>query len=435
MYRAPETEALIVGAGPVGLFTAVRLVAQGVPVRILDEEWQTASRSYGLALHPQTLGLLAEADLLKDVVARGVRIDRVAYYRGSERVGQVELADASLGLPFAIVLPQGDLESVLQMRLRDLGGTVQWNHRFCGLSLPDAQPVAEIGRLAPPLDSSGAPGRDWVVEELRQARPRFLIGADGHRSGVRRRLGIPNESFGPDEMFLVFEFECASAPRDEVRVVLGDDETSVLWPLPGKRVRWSFGLAHEAGVADPRLKRRIEKNPTGRAFPKPTHDLLRELLAHRAPWFDGRPGELHWTATVPFPHCVAQSFGEDHVWLLGDTIHQTGPIGVQSMNAGLIEAHDFAERLVSILLDRADLGALEDWQNVRRAEWLRLLEPGSAYEAGPDAPDWVRAAGGRLAGTLPATGRPLEAFCDSLGLTRARTTTADTGRHAGSELR
>ena len=58
MLRHEQTEVLVTGAGPVGMLTALLLARGGVRVRIIDQDWRTASRTYACALHPHSLKLL-----------------------------------------------------------------------------------------------------------------------------------------------------------------------------------------------------------------------------------------------------------------------------------------------------------------------------------------------------------------------------------------
>ena len=272
MYHRPDIEALIVGAGPVGLYAAILLSERGIPVQVIDEEWQTASRSYALALHPSTLSLFDEIDLTEALLPRGVQIDRVAYYRGAERMGELDFGLLPGKFPFALALPQSALEDILEARLREAGVPVQWNQRLCDLTQTGDRVRAKIGSLAPAAHTLERRASEWIVEDTRHIHPRFVLGADGHRSAVRSRLGIPYEPTGPEERYLVFEFECRTEEGDpgaeaEARIVLDDDSTSVLWPLPSGRVRWSFGLASAEGDASRRPKSRIERFPRGAAFP------------------------------------------------------------------------------------------------------------------------------------------------------------------------
>ena len=56
--RELRTEVLVVGAGPVGLCTALLLAEAGIETVIIDRETRTAARSYACALHPGSLELL-----------------------------------------------------------------------------------------------------------------------------------------------------------------------------------------------------------------------------------------------------------------------------------------------------------------------------------------------------------------------------------------
>jgi len=80
MQRERRTEVLVVGAGPVGMLTALLLSRDGVNVRIIDRDWRTASRTYACALHPRTLQLLSTVELTREVLAVGQQVSRVAFY-------------------------------------------------------------------------------------------------------------------------------------------------------------------------------------------------------------------------------------------------------------------------------------------------------------------------------------------------------------------
>ncbi len=54
-----DCEVLVVGAGPVGLATALSLVAQGVDVRIVDDMPARHATPRASAIHARTLELLA----------------------------------------------------------------------------------------------------------------------------------------------------------------------------------------------------------------------------------------------------------------------------------------------------------------------------------------------------------------------------------------
>ena len=139
--REERTEVLVVGAGPVGLLTAILLAEAGIPVRIIDREARTTVRSYACALHPRTLKLLDRMGLAAPIIERGRRIEKIAFYDGTARQGEVKLSKLGGEFPFMVILPQNVFEEALEERLRKAGTAVNWNHRFHDLQ-SDAGEVA-----------------------------------------------------------------------------------------------------------------------------------------------------------------------------------------------------------------------------------------------------------------------------------------------------
>jgi len=82
VFGKHKTEVLVVGAGPVGLFTALRLKEQGIDVSIVDKLQRTGTHSYALALHPASLELLDETGLADEIVSQGYRVDKISFSEG-----------------------------------------------------------------------------------------------------------------------------------------------------------------------------------------------------------------------------------------------------------------------------------------------------------------------------------------------------------------
>ena len=414
MARKHETEALVVGAGPVGMLAALALAERDVKVEVVDEEWRAAARSYALALHPASLELLDEAGLATELVEQGHRISRVAFYDRTERRAEVYPAELPRAFPFLLVLPQKALEAALERRLERHGVKVRWNHRLAGLSLDGDRPAATVERLAKESTGYSVATTVWVVEAETETTADFVLGTDGHRSAVRQALGAALEPIGQPELYAVFEFASDAADLDEVRVVLDEGATSVLWPLGGGRFRWSFQVdSSTVDVARPdksRLAVQVGRN----AYPFLSRDDLAGLIARRAPWFEGAIGDLEWSVAVRFERRLAASFGHGGAWLAGDSAHLAPPVGVHSMNGGLDEAHDLAARIARVLRRGSPRDLLEAYGRERRAGWRRLLE--GRVEAGPQAPDWVRQHAARIVPCLPGLGPDLDRLAAQLGL-------------------
>ena len=108
MTRSERTEVLVVGAGPVGLLAALQLARRGVDARIVDTARFTKGFSYCLALHPSTLELLDDAGLAQDVIARGSIVNRVIFFEGSARLGEIRFGDLPGRFPHVVTFAISD---------------------------------------------------------------------------------------------------------------------------------------------------------------------------------------------------------------------------------------------------------------------------------------------------------------------------------------
>ena len=80
-----RTQAIVVGAGPVGLVAALRLRQRGVEVRLIDQQSEHRAHTFPVVLHPRTLRLLDELGVSAALFWRGRPISRLAIYSDFER--------------------------------------------------------------------------------------------------------------------------------------------------------------------------------------------------------------------------------------------------------------------------------------------------------------------------------------------------------------
>jgi 2-polyprenyl-6-methoxyphenol hydroxylase-like FAD-dependent oxidoreductase len=360
MAREVQTEVLVVGAGPVGLLTALTLAREGVQVKIIDEEERTATHSYACALHPRTLQLLDQAGLAGEATRLGRRIETVAFYEGQSRRAQIELSRLNGDFPYVLVLSQRTLEDLLEQALAHKAGIkVDWNHRLSDLRTEGSTVVAAVDKRYETSTGYIVPHWQWVVQKTIQTRASFLVGADGHNSLVRQRLGIECERVAEPEIFAIYEFESDAELGREVRVVLDEQTSNVLWPMPGGHCRWSFQLPRTAeGVEFPR-KDRMAAHVQDTEMDEEVRGHVREFVQQRAPWFKGSVGEIDWCTLVQLDPRLVTHFGQGNCWLAGDAAHQARAVGMHSMNGGLNEAVELADLLKNILREKAPASLLD----------------------------------------------------------------------------
>lgn len=416
MFREHEIEVLVAGAGPVGLFTALALAENGIRVEIIDAEWRAAALSYACALHPETLELLDRKGLAPEVFEIGRRIDSVGFYEGESRRAELRFSELNAVYPFLLVLPQCAFERILENHLGKWDGVnVQWNHRLSNLDFEDGRVVATIDKLSKTGKGYIVPTFEWVVEKSMHANASFVVGADGHDSLVRRQIGIDYQNAAEPAVYAVFECECAGEIPNEVRIVKHDGTVNGFWPQLGNRCRWSFQILPPPLVDDSHVKERTSVVIQRPGLDDDVRRSLRAFLKERAPWFENEILEIDWSVDVQFENRVAKRFGTDRCWLVGDSAHQTGPLGMQSMNIGLFEADEMAGILKGILREDAHIDSLEKFGEERRREWQRLLGITGGMELIGKASQWGGMSREKIVSCIPASGIHLETLIGQIG--------------------
>jgi len=417
MRKFDQTEVLVVGAGPVGMFTALRLAESGLGVQVIDQEARTAGRSYACSLHPRSLELLNEAGVAREAIRLGHRINSVAFYEGAVRHAELDLSRLPGEFPFVLVLKQSLLEDLLEQKLHERAGLkVHWNHRLADLGMQDGAAAATIEELALTGKGYVVPEFEMEVKRTVPARAEFVVGADGQNSAVRRWLNIDSVRIGEPQLFVVYELETEEKLAPEMRIVFHEHTLSVLWPLGEKKCRWSFQLVQADAPNDFPQKDRNRFLIAEAPNDQDNRHQLQQMLAARAPWFQAGVKEVGWATHIQFDHRCASQFGRGRAWLAGDAAHQTGPVGMQSMNMGLREGADLAARLKLILREKGSLELLQTYDQERRREWERMLGLKGDPKPGARTDAWVRQRGGELPQCIPASGPELTLLLSQLGL-------------------
>jgi len=364
--------------------------------------------------------LLAELGILEEVLAAAHRVRRIGLYDDRGRRAEVAVCGADdTSLPVA-VMRQDLLERTLEEALRRAGVEVLWNHALSRLTPQSDGAVATIDTLVKESVGYAVARTEWVVAKSRDVRVPFVIGADGHRSRVRTMLGASFPEVGPTRSFAVFEFRTETDLGDEMRVMLADGTMNLVWPLADGYSRWSFEVKDDEASTRSRIKDRSEVQLGGIGYPVLEESAMHAFLSERAPWFRGDVEDVRWRLMVRFERRLSSVVGDGPLWLAGDALHMTGPVGVQSMNVGLREARDLANAMSDILDGHAGNEALDAYRAEREAEWDFLLGVHRDLRPAPGVDSRLAVLAAEIPSMLPASGADLRVMLDDLGLRRAK---------------
>lgn len=385
-----DSEALVIGGGPVGQVAALCLLERGVSVEVLDAGGGRPVRGYACGLHPESLRVFDQLGLMPSILEAAHLVDRFSVRTSPESRSVAELSALDGTFPYALALRQFDLEQILEAALERRGVAVRRHHAVSQLYRRHGF-VNVTGNARPPLSRGEEPGASEPLPGPFEHKAHYVIGADGYFSVCRRALGLELAKVRPTRAFAVCEFNADLRGWErEACVAFTPDGVAAFWPLGADVGRFTI-----------QVFRNLDEGVT--------LELLRELLRERAPWFTPVPEQLCWGAVAPFEHAQVQRFGEGRVWLAGDAAHCTSPVGFQSMNRGFCEARALAAAIAGELFEGNPGGAtFRRFESEQQAEWARLF--GLYPRHAPS--EWHLS---ELAPCVPASGEDFEALLDQLG--------------------
>lgn len=351
-----DFDVAIVGYGPTGQMAAILLGEMGYRVAAF-ERWPE--------VYP-----LPRAVHYDDEIARVFQLARVSdevrqitdpvpdFYEWRNKDNEILLRldwsqQGLSGWPAANFFSQPDLQKVLDEKARSVE-TVEVNGGW------EAQQISHHDDHVELTVRKGHPGQggEWVPEdETRTVRARYLIGADGANSFVRRHMDAPVTDLGFDFDWLILDV----IPHEErtwspMNWQLCDPArpTTIVSGGPGRR-RWEFmrlpGETIEELNTTETAWRLLE--PWGR---NPDNTTLERHTVYR---FQAR-----W----------ANSWRQGRLLLAGDAAHLMPPFAGQGMCSGLRDAVNLAWKLDLVLSGRASDTILNTYETERLVNVRQFID-------------------------------------------------------------
>jgi 3-(3-hydroxy-phenyl)propionate hydroxylase len=329
---------LVAGAGPVGLVAAATLAQAGIPVTIVEAERDLPDGLRASTFHPPTLDMLERFGVVDDLIAQGLICPNWQFRdrkQGAIATFEMALLKDDTNHPYRLQCEQWRLTRLLREKLAaNPDVTFRYDARAAGVRQDEDRVVLTVVNEA---------GEEEALEG------RFLVGADGARSAVRKSAGIGFEGMTIPELYLTLS--TPHAFHDEVEAlsniayISDPDEWLVLLRT---RTLWRVLLPTDANepeeymLSNDRIEDRMQQ-----VHPKP-----------------GRYEIVHRTAYRVHER-VADTYAMGRVFIAGDAAHINNPLGGMGMNGGIHDAINLAEKLIEVWRG-ADLSLMQRYSRQRQ---------------------------------------------------------------------
>jgi 3-(3-hydroxy-phenyl)propionate hydroxylase len=340
---------LVVGAGPVGAVSALALVKKGIPVTLIEAEAEPPEDQRAATIHPPTVEMLVELGLEDEAFANDASGGMTApLFHFRDRI------TGELVAVFDISLLKGEVPYPF---------VVQWEqYKLVRAAVPhiEASGIADVRFSTKVTDLEQ--GADYVEVTLSNAdgktekiRGRYVIGADGGRSTVRRLADIEFEGFTWPERFIKIgtSFDFGATGRGFcTRNYFSDPK------------EW-LNLFKVKGNGPPGIWRGIMPVPPDESDEQA---LSMDGIQRRLQGIHPRSGgyEIPYHALYAVHQRVATTFNKGRVLLAGDAAHVNNPIGGMGMNGGIHDAMNLTAKLADVWFGRAGLEVFDRYTRQRR---------------------------------------------------------------------
>ena len=342
--RAPELKSgsathrpiVVVGAGPVGLATAIDLAQSGISVLLLDDDDRLSTGSRAICFAKRTLEIFDRLGCGEPMVQKGVGWNKGRVFLCEDEIYRFDLLPEEGHHRAAFInLQQYYVEGYLFERSRELPNLeIRWKNKLAAISQDDDEISLQVE----------------TPEGTYSLRCDYLIAADGARSFIRKALGHESKGQTFRDRFLIadvrmdadfpaerwFWFDPPFHPNQSVLLHRQSDN---VW-------RIDFQLGWEA---DPVAERQPD-----RVLPR-----VQALLGKESKF------ELVWSSVYTFSCLRMAAFRDGRVLFAGDSAHGVSPFGARGANSGVQDAENLAWKLRLVLESKAPDRLLDTYGSER----------------------------------------------------------------------
>jgi len=335
----------VVGAGPVGLVTALGLARAGRSVSVIEAAPGINDSPRAAVYFPTTIRILDRLGLLGDLRTHAFLSESFCFHllatREVARIANTFPPDSPY--PFNAHLGQ---HLLAQLVLKHFS------------SLPEARMLWSTKLVDLRQDETGCTLGVDSPRGREEIRARWVVGADGAHSTVRTLLNLPFEGHTWPERFVAtnVQYEFGRYGYEPANMIADPINWAVVARL-GLEDLWRVTFAEDAGLPEAGLEQRIRER-------------YAILLPDRS-----QPYRIDAYSPYRVHERCAPTFRVGRALLAGDAAHVCNPCGGMGLTGGIIDAAALTEVLAAVCARRAPESALDFYAAERRRVFLEVCSP------------------------------------------------------------
>ncbi|KAL1709258.1 FAD binding domain-containing protein [Schizophyllum commune] len=349
--KESKVDCLIIGAGPSGLFCANGLARAGLNIRVVDRRPERVSNGHADGIQPRTIEVFQSYGLEERLLKQANQMHMAAFYNpGAD--GGIELTERCPAVnapgaryPFKATLHQGAIEEIFVDSMESMG--VQVDRPTEPLSMHASDDEKELSD--PQTHPIRVVLRHIDTGETELVHARYVVGADGAHSWVRKTLGIALD--GEQTNYTWGVIDCVpDTDFPDIRNWCGIHSASgscMIIPREGEKVRLYIQL-DERQAEEFTSAGRVDKSKT-------TVDRILEVAQRTFhPYRIGVQGDVEWWTIYKIGQRVASAYSSfsNRAFIVGDACHTHSPKAVWKMahvirgsaHPNILQTYEFERR-------------------------------------------------------------------------------------------
>ncbi|KIL88204.1 phenol 2-monooxygenase [Fusarium avenaceum] len=378
--KPDHVDVLIVGAGPAGLMMATWLARCGIKTRIIDKRGTKIS-----LWNPDEKGVLRRSSRIPDTIPGISRFQQVVLHQGRiERFFLDAVNEFSQG---AISVERGVLPTSLEIdttTVEDLDAypiTVKLRH----LSEEEAQPKQTAtsangtaiqdglfrSNISPDdtADMLKSAELNKKADTVETVKAKYMLGADGAHSWVRKELGFKLEGESTDYIWGVLDIvPITDFPDIRQRCAIHSASSGSVMVIPREKklVRLYIQLTTTEKTEE-------QESRADRSWITP-QVILESAQRILAP-YKITYRKLDWWTAYQIGQRVGSSFSaHERVFLAGDAVHTHSPKAGQGMNVSMQDSFNLGWKVATVVKGLASRSILKTYESERKGIAQELID-------------------------------------------------------------